>query len=66
MAANKEVLKRLAKTINHHRIETSLCIEQMNMRDTCSPDKLCVDMVLVAQGTCPSFDSFEFDDDDVP
>lgn len=45
---NKEILKRLAKAIDHYCIKTSFCTKPMDMRNTGSSLKLCVDMKLVA------------------
>ena len=62
-ALNKEVLKRLAKAINYHHIETIFCTKPMDSRDTRPSLKLCVDMKLVVQGVNHFFDLLEFNDD---
>jgi len=63
MAANKEALKGLTKTVNCHCIEASFCTKPMDMKDTRPSLKLCIDMELAAQGVNLSFNSLEFNDD---
>jgi len=62
-ALNKEVLKRLAKVIDCHRIETIFRTKPMDSRDTSPSLKLCVDMKLVVQGVNRFFDLLKFNDD---
>ena len=62
MAANKEALKGLAKTVDCHCIEASFHTKPMDTRDTGPSLKLCVDMELAAQGVNLSFNSLEFND----
>jgi len=62
-ALNKEVLKRLAKVIDCHHIETIFRTKPMDSRDTGPSLKLCVDMKLIVQGVNCFFDSLEFNDD---
>ena len=62
MAANKEGLKGLAKTVDCHCIKASFCTKPTDTRDTAPSLKLCVDMELAAQGVKFSFNSLEFND----
>jgi len=63
MAANKEALEGLAKTVDCHCIEASFRTKPMDTRDTGPSLKFCVDMELAAQGVNLSFNSLEFNDD---
>ena len=62
-ALNKEVLKRLAKVIDCHRIKTIFRTKPMDLRDTSPSLKHCVDMKLVVQGVNHFFDLLKFNDD---
>jgi len=48
MALNKQILKRLAKVIDHYRIETRFSTKPMDMGDTSPSLKLGVDVKLAA------------------
>ena len=63
VALNKEVLKKLAKAIDCHHIETIFYTKPMDSRDTGPSLKLCVDMKLVVQGVNCIFDLLKFNDD---
>jgi len=63
MAANKEMLEGLAKTVDRHCIKASFHTKPMDTRDTAPSLKLCVDMELVAQGVDLSFNMLKFNDD---
>ena len=60
MALSKEILKRLAKAINCHHIETSFCTKPMGTGDTSPSLKLCVDMKLIFYGVNCSINLLEF------
>ena len=47
VALNKEVLKQLAKAIDHHYIKASFHTKPMDSRDTGTSLKLCVDIIFV-------------------
>jgi hypothetical protein len=63
MTVDKEVLKRLAKAIDHHRVEASFHTKPICTRDTLPSIELCVDMKLVAQGVILAFNLLKFNDD---
>jgi len=63
MAANKEMLKGLAETVDCHCIKASFHTKPMDTRDTAPSLKLCVDMELMAQGVDLSFNALKFNND---
>jgi len=60
MAANKEMLEGLAKTVDCHCIKASFYTKPIDTRDTTPSLKLCVDMEPVAQGVDLSFNMLKF------
>jgi hypothetical protein len=66
MAVNKEVLQRLAKMINGHRVEACFRAKPVDVGNTSASIEPCIDMKLVAQGLIFAFNSLEFDNNVVP
>jgi len=62
-ALSKEVFERLAKAIDHHRIETSFRTKPMDTRDTGPSLKLSVDTKFIAQAVNISVNALKFEDD---
>ena len=62
VAMNKEIFKRLAEAVDHHRIKSSFRTKPMDMSNTSPSIERCVDLKLVAQSVILSFNSLEFND----
>lgn len=62
-ALDKQIVERLTKVTDNHRIETALPTKPVNVRNAGTPTEFWIDIDLVLQGAMSPFNGLQFDSD---